>query len=75
MDAHLTLFTESSLERYSLGDYYSECGLPIDEDAIYPPAPEECMDAKINAFRKSEGEEAPIRHDVLEEWRDECLGE
>lgn len=75
VDAHLVLFSELTLDRYSLSDYYSECALPFDEDAIYPPAPEECMDSKINAFRESEGQETPIRHDVLEEWRIECLDE
>ncbi|MCD1589016.1 hypothetical protein K7H09_23740 [Halomonas sp. IOP_14] len=73
VDAHLVLFSVLTLDRYSLGDYYRACALPYDEDAIYPPAPEECIDAKIDSFRKSEGQETPIRHDVLEEWRVECL--
>lgn len=73
VNAHLVLFSSHSLDRYNLGEYYNECGLLFDEDEIYPPAPEECMDSKIDAFRESEGEEAPIRHDVLEEWRIECL--
>ena len=33
---------------------------------------EACVDAKINEFRKSQGQDAPINNDVLEEWTDAC---
>lgn len=36
------------------------------------PSVDKCVDAKIAAFRKSQGPDAPINHDVLEEWTGEC---
>jgi len=75
VDAQVVLFGGHSIDKYILMDFYSDCALPFDENEIYPPAPQECLDAKINAFRVDSGPEAPIRFDVMEEWRKECRNE
>jgi hypothetical protein len=33
---------------------------------------DKCVQERISAFRKENGEEAPVRSDVLDEWTDEC---
>lgn len=35
-------------------------------------APDACLNSKIAAFRKENGEEAPIKDDVIQEWKADC---
>lgn len=37
-------------------------------------AADKCVDQKIDAFHKESGMDAPINHDVLEEWTAQCAG-
>lgn len=33
---------------------------------------DECVEGKVAAFRKERGDDAPVRHDMLEEWQEQC---
>jgi hypothetical protein len=37
-----------------------------------PGSGDACLDAKIAAFRKENGEEAPVNNDVIQEWEASC---
>lgn len=75
LNAHVVLYGAYTVDQYIVMDYYGECGLHFDEEAIYPPVPEECLNARVAEFRVHAGPEAPIRFDVLEEWSEECRSE
>jgi hypothetical protein len=58
-----------------------ECTEKVYKDGIEQPAAisagasstqDACLDAKIAAFRKENGDDAPIMHDVIEEWEGQC---
>lgn len=46
--------------------------LAAGNDSASNPAVDKCVDAKIAAFRKSQGPDTPLNNDVLQEWTGEC---
>ena len=60
----------------------AECTEVIYKDGIEQPTAavsaetgtsvDACLDAKVAAFHKESGDDAPIVHDVIEEWKAVC---
>lgn len=75
VDGKVTHFNEdgtvSSTETYRAGTYVSEPD-PAEDSAQASVASLDCVDAKVLAFRKENGEEALVRADMLAEWQGEC---
>jgi len=42
------------------------------DKTIQKSSEDKCVDRKVGLFRKEKGEDALIRHDMIEEWENEC---